>query len=122
MKHETSRATITAIVTSHAWSCPQSACLRLKGDQFQSLVHPPSANFYEWVTIARRALTRFEFRAQANTARYGDDSANVNEGEEIFKPYNTSAQDYGNYTTRSEKRTSPISTAALHTSSSRPQT
>ncbi|HLP15128.1 MAG TPA: sugar transferase [Bacteroidota bacterium] len=68
------------------------------GHYNQSLAHPLGANFYESVSIAQYALDRFEFRAQFNTARYGSDPPDENFGGNIFKPYTTRMQDYGNYT------------------------
>jgi hypothetical protein len=70
------------------------------GHYNQPLAHPLGANFYEWVSIGRYALGRFEFRAQLNLARYGDDSAGVNFGKDIFKSYDTRLRDYGNFTTQ----------------------
>jgi hypothetical protein len=73
------------------------------GHYNQSLAHPLGANFYEWVSIGRYSVQRFEFRVQVNLARYGEDSANVNYGKDIFKSYDTRAHDYGNYTTQGVK-------------------
>jgi lipopolysaccharide/colanic/teichoic acid biosynthesis glycosyltransferase len=68
------------------------------GHYNQSLAHPLGANFYESVSVAQFAVGRFEVRGQFTIARYGDDSAGVNLGRDIFKSYDTRLQDYGNYT------------------------
>ncbi|MGD1046304.1 MAG: gliding motility protein RemB [Bacteroidota bacterium] len=73
------------------------------GHYAQPLAHPLGANFYEGVIITNYRIGRFELRAQANIARYGEDSSGVNYGRDIYKSYDTRFRDYGNYTTQGVK-------------------
>lgn len=74
------------------------------GHYNQSLAHPLGANFYESVSILRYAFGRCEVRAQFNAARYGEDSAGVNYGGDIFKSYDTRCREYGNATGQGVER------------------
>jgi hypothetical protein len=63
----------------------------------QSLAHPMGANFKEVLGIASYTYKRWYLRGQLTFAQYGlDPNAEQNYGGDIFKPYTTRLQDYGN--------------------------
>ena len=63
----------------------------------QPLAHPLGANFREFIGILNYSYKRFDFHGQASYSRYGLDPVGENYGSNIFLPYNTRKNDYGNY-------------------------
>ncbi|WP_443945495.1 gliding motility protein RemB [Pedobacter sp. AW1-32] len=62
----------------------------------QPLAHPLGANFREFLGIMNYTYKRFDFQGQAIYANYGADPEGLNYGGNIFLPYGTRVQDYGN--------------------------
>ncbi len=63
----------------------------------QSLAHPMGANFKEVLGIASYTYKRWYIRGQLTFAQYGlDPDAAINYGGDIFKSYETRAQEYNN--------------------------
>lgn len=63
----------------------------------QPLAHPLGANFWESVSFLRYRYNRWWFQAQLLFARYGTDGNTDNYGGDLFKPYTTRNNEYGNY-------------------------
>lgn len=66
------------------------------GHQNQSLAHPMGSNFIESITFVKYSWKRLFFEARVSYALHGRDTAGLNYGNDIFKPYGTYAQEYGN--------------------------
>lgn len=63
----------------------------------QSLAHPWGANFRELVGIVNYSYGRFDFSFQGTWGQFGTDpDAETNFGGDIFKPYGSHLQVYGN--------------------------
>lgn len=62
----------------------------------QPLAHPLGSNFAEAVTFLRYGYKRLFFDVQLIFAKHGADTANLNYGNNLFLPYSTYAQNYGN--------------------------
>jgi len=66
------------------------------GAMNQPLAHPFGANFREFLGIMNYSYKRFDLQGQLSYANYGLDPAGLNYGKNIFLPYGTRVQDYGN--------------------------
>ena len=55
----------------------------------QALAHPLGANFAEGIGFIRYNYKRFFVEARASYAEYGNDTSNINFGQNIFLSYNT---------------------------------
>lgn len=64
----------------------------------QPLAHPLGANFSEIVGILRYDRKRFAAETKTVISKYGADPSGKNYGGDIYKPYTTVAQIYGNKT------------------------
>lgn len=62
----------------------------------QPLAHPLGANFWESVSFLRYRYNRWWFEGKAIIARYGTDGPGDNYGGDIYKPYTTRNNEYGN--------------------------
>jgi hypothetical protein len=65
--------------------------------QGEPLAHPFGANFKELVAILNYSYKRFDFMGQLNYGHYGLDIGTNHYGKDIFIPYTSTAQLYGNY-------------------------
>ncbi|MCF6172147.1 MAG: hypothetical protein L3J66_14340 [Bacteroidales bacterium] len=87
--------------TEYNWVRPytysQSLPLKNYGHYNQPLAHPMGANFWEWVSIVNYNIKRFYFRYEFQYALYGLDYDGKNFGKNIYKPYTTRENEYGNY-------------------------
>ena len=64
----------------------------------QPLAHPLGANFKEFVAIANYSIKRFDFALQGNVSEYGlDNNEEFSVGKDIFKPYTSFENTYGNF-------------------------
>lgn len=66
------------------------------GHYNQALAHPFGGNFKEWVTMLGYAIGRFNFSSEIDLAKYGLDKTGENLGKDIFKSYETRAQELNN--------------------------
>jgi hypothetical protein len=64
----------------------------------EPLAHPFGANFREWLGILNYSVGRFDLQGQLNYAYYGLDMNGLDYGQNIFEPYTSAVQVYGNYT------------------------
>jgi len=62
-----------------------------------SLAHPLGSNFWESVSFVRYNYKRLFFEGRYSYAKHGSDTAGLNFGNDIYAPYTTHAQEYGNY-------------------------
>jgi hypothetical protein len=62
----------------------------------QPLAHPLGANFAESVSFLRYKYKRWWFQAQLAFTLFGTDSTGTNYGGNLYKPYNTYENEYGN--------------------------
>ena len=60
------------------------------------LAHPLGANFWEMIGIAKYAYKRWNFDARLSYAEVGYDTSGSNWGQNVFLPYSTREQEYGN--------------------------
>ncbi|HVS94418.1 MAG TPA: hypothetical protein VHE59_20410 [Mucilaginibacter sp.] len=63
----------------------------------QSLADPFAANFREFVGILNYSIGRFDLQGQLNYAYYGLDMNGLDYGQNIFEPYTSAPNQYGNY-------------------------
>jgi hypothetical protein len=84
------------------------------GHYGQSLAHPMGANFYEIVGIGNYRYKRWNVEGKFNYYVAGLDSGGYNFGQNIFLPYVTRANEYGNEIGQGEKHTISIVTMALY--------
>ena len=71
------------------------------GHALQSMAHPRGSNFYESVSFLRYSYKRFFVEAKYLYLVHGQDTANTNYGNNIFKLYPSKTQEYGNVTAKS---------------------
>jgi hypothetical protein len=64
------------------------------GHYQQPLAHPFGANFTEYLGIANYRYNRLDLRMELMTATYGLDINGLNYGKDIYKSYDTRANDY----------------------------
>ncbi len=69
----------------------------------QPLAHPLGSNFVEWVSFLKYNYNRVFFEARYSYAVHGSDTAGLNFGNNIFKPYTIRANDYGNTLGQAQK-------------------
>lgn len=62
-----------------------------------SLAHPMGSNFWESISFLRYNYKRLFFEGRYSFAKHGTDSAGLNYGNNIFLPYDTRVNEYGNY-------------------------
>ncbi|MCX6232211.1 MAG: hypothetical protein NTZ33_11775 [Bacteroidetes bacterium] len=67
------------------------------GHYNEALAHPVGANFWESVTIVKYSYKRFFAEYKLNYICYGEDSAGVNFGKDIFRSYDDHPRDYNNF-------------------------
>ena len=67
-----------------------------------SLAHPLGSNFWESVSFLRYNYKRLFFEGRYSYAKHGTDSAGLNYGNDIYKPYETRVNEYGNYLGQNE--------------------
>jgi hypothetical protein len=63
----------------------------------QSLADPFGANFREWLGILNYSAGRFDFQGEIDYAYFGLDMNGLDYGQNIFEPYTSAANNYGNY-------------------------
>ncbi len=63
----------------------------------QPLAHPLGANFWESVSFLRYRYKRWWFEGEMMFARYGTDGPTDNYGGNLYKPYSTRNNEYGNF-------------------------
>jgi hypothetical protein len=80
----------------------------------QPLAHPLGSNFAESVTFLRYGYRRISVELQFMFAKHGADTANLNYGNDMFLPYSTYAQPYGNTFFQSEEVNLKIIRATAH--------
>lgn len=91
--------TVRPYVYSHSNS------LQCYGHYNQPLAHPLGANFREILAIANYRRGNWFAETKFSYALYGADTANLNFGGNIFKPYDTFVQEYNNITGQGRKET-----------------
>ena len=84
------------------------------GHYGQSLAHPMGANFYEVVGIGNYRYKRWSFEGKLNYYVAGLDSGGYNFGQNVFLPYVTRANEYGNEIGQGEKHTISILTMGIY--------
>ena len=72
------------------------------GHYNEALAHPLGANFRESISILSYQHKRFFCDLKMQYAEFGADSAGINYGGNIFKPYDDHPFDYGNTTTQGD--------------------
>lgn len=70
------------------------------GHALQPLAHPRGANFYESVSFLRYRYKRLSFEGKVQYLVFGQDTAGVNYGNDIFKLYQTRTLEHGNITAK----------------------
>lgn len=72
------------------------------GNMFQSLAHPLGANFNEFIGIINYRKNRWQFQGKLSFAQVGIDSDSINNGHNIYRPYNENRAEYGHETLQGE--------------------
>ncbi len=84
------------------------------GHYAQSLAHPMGANFYELVAIGNYHYKRWNFEGKINYYVVGLDSGGYNFGQNIFLPYVTRANEYGNEIGQGDEHKIIIATLGIY--------
>jgi hypothetical protein len=71
----------------------------------QPLAHPLGANFWESVSFLRYKYKRLWFQGELMFARFGTDGPTDNYGGNLYKPYTTRNNEYGNFVGQGIKNT-----------------